>query len=122
MPLTSLPLEILLLILDYLPAKPLLSLRATCKALLHVINPQIFSAVRLSPSRTTGNPRREQQCLESLSNPSSTIAPYVTGLHISSSSWRVPDIGSKLVVKTVLSDPYITPSIISKLRNLKTVW
>ena len=125
---SSLPPEILLLILDHLPAVALLSLRATSKALLYVITPQVFSHVHLKPSRNvTENVRRELQCLQSLADPSSTIAPYVTTLYIASQRAGVymytskTDASAKLVVRTVLSDQHLTLSI-SKLRNLKTVW
>jgi hypothetical protein len=126
---SSLPPEILLLILDHLPAGALLSLRATSKALLYVITPQVFSHVHLNLSQSrnaTENPRRELQCLQSLADPSSTIAPYVTTLYIASQRAGVymytskTDASAKLVVRTVLSDQHLTLSI-SKLRNLKTV-
>jgi hypothetical protein len=122
--LTLLPPEILLVILDHLPAEPLLSLRGTSKALLNAITPLLFSYVRLCPTHAKNPPSdREQKCLQSLESPSSTIAPYVTGLYIGSRSatgfYEQKD-ASKLVVRTVLSDELITPCV-SKLKNLKTV-
>jgi F-box domain len=120
--LSSLPPEILLVVLDHLPAEPLLSLRSTCKALLYIITPQLFSSVHLCPMKSP--PRdREQKCLQSLESPYSTIAPYVRGLYIGSQRatgfYELKD-ASKLIVRTVLADEHITPCI-ARLRNLKAV-
>jgi F-box-like len=125
--LTSLPSDILLLIFDHLPVGSLLSLRATSIALVRIITSQLFSHVHLSPASSinTSNGHRNLQCLRSLSSPLSTIAPYITSVHIASRQakryFRPEDASTcKLPVRTVISPQHLTPCI-SKLRNLKTV-
>jgi F-box associated protein len=118
--LTSLPVEILLLILEYLPATPLLSLRATSKALLDLINPQLFSYVSICPSSATRNrsrESREQQCFQCLTDPSSTIAPEITSLHIGPqrAARHYAPKRAKLVVKGALSDQDLIPSMYIKV-------
>ena len=127
--LTSLPsLDILLLIFDHLPVESLLLLRATSKALLHIITPRLFSYVRLLPASyriSTTISHNNLRCLRSLSSPLSTIAPHITSLHIASLRTEryensKDELACKLPVRTVLSPQHLTPCI-SKLRNLKTV-
>ncbi|KAN0072951.1 hypothetical protein V8E54_009065, partial [Elaphomyces granulatus] len=121
--LTSLPPETLCLILDRLPKGALLSLRATCKAFLHAITPYVFSDVCFSLRDIDTHHRLK--CLQSLSNPSCTIAPYVIKLHIERLyiyTYTFPSADSVLVnslIPTVLSEYF--PSFISRMRNLKTV-
>jgi F-box-like len=133
--LTSLALEIVFLILDRLPTEAQLSLRATCKAFLRIITPQLFSDfcieiccptrrykfdefrfVHLQLSEIQQHTRRQLQRLQSLSNPYCTIAPYVISLHIA------PILDPLLTdneIQTVLLQ-HLTSSI-SKLHNLETV-
>jgi F-box domain len=117
--LASLASEVLLLILDRLSARALLYLRATCKGFLHIITPRVFSdyCFDLSNHRHV---HRQLRYLQSLSNPSCTVAPYVTSLHIASLHTAMQlDDPLTSAIRTVLSQ-YLIPSI-SKLRNLETV-
>jgi hypothetical protein len=133
--LTSLALEILLLILDRLPTKALLSLRAICKAFLHIITPRVLSevcfdldfgidgAIGIDPHRLLQRPLQLQRQLQVLSNPSCTISPYVISLVLespcSSDEWHQGYVSSELLVRTALSQ-HLAPSILN-MRNLKTV-
>jgi F-box domain len=107
--LASLALEILFLILDHLPTNALLSLRATCKALLYIITPRVFSDfcfdlrrelfdinvfeaspqievadLRLGELRQLRHALAQLQYLRTLSDSSCTVAPHVIRLHIAS--------------------------------------
>jgi F-box-like len=129
--LTSLALEIVFLILDRLPTEAQLSLRATCKAFLRIITPQLFSdfcfeircptrLYEFESGRTqfvdVQHARRRLQHHQSLSNPYCTIAPYVINLHIVPICDRLDLINND--IRTVLLQ-YLT-SFISRLHNLET--
>jgi F-box associated protein len=117
--LTSLPPETLCLVLDRLPDGALLSLRATCKAFLHAITPRVFSDVSFSLSDM--NTHHQLECLQCLSTPSCTIAPYVISLSIKRLYFPFANSASvKSLVSTVLSKYF--PKFISRMCNLKTVW
>jgi F-box-like len=150
--LAFLPPEILFyLILDYLPNQDRLSLRATCKVFLHAITPRVFSDVSFRSVSScvdhddlfTPYWSHYWKCLQALSNPSCTIAPYVLSLRIKKCNAyfeRFPDDewGTKLEElnsglgsrsdKYELAEPSVTflseqlPLFISRMRNLKTVW
>jgi hypothetical protein len=107
--LASLVPEILFLILDCLPTKALLSLRSTSKAFLHVVTPRVFSDFCFNVCNDN-----QLQRLQSLSNPSCSIALYVISLHIKS----LHIAGDPKLPRTVLSE-HLAPAL-SKLRNLKT--
>jgi F-box domain len=122
--LTSLASEIILLILDHLPNRALFSLRATCKALLYIVTPRVFSDFHFDLSRY---PLQVHQ-LQTLSNPSCTIAPHVINLHIASlhiagysqdeeSEYSQDDTLASLI--RIISQHLA--SSISKLCNLETV-
>jgi F-box-like len=109
--LTSLPLDILLLILDHLPLESLQSLRATCKAFLHVIAPRLFSDIHFTIRY--GLPFFYYD----LSSPSCTAAPYVVRLQIESPAFDSNASASeKDIIRMHLQDPSV-----SKLHNLETL-
>jgi hypothetical protein len=115
--LTSLALDILLLIVDHLPTRCLRSLRITCKAFLHVVTPRLFSDACV-------NIRREHEFLFDLSHPSCTIAPFINTLHVESLFFynrysRDDTPASDKDAIRILSQ-YLAPAVL-KLRNLETL-
>ena len=108
--LTSLPTEILYLIFDFLPIYSLKSLRHVCKA-FNIIAPRLFSSSSFIL-------HKELDFLYDLSEPSCSIAPCISTLHIRSHFYipRPPQND----VERELSER-LAPLVLPKLRNLETL-
>jgi F-box associated protein len=135
-PITSLPLEVVWAILDYLSFHDLLSLYAVSKSFLHLITPRVFSTISFNLSR--GDVYSKLLFLESISTSSSIIAPAVKTLRIDSLKILHKDQVTDSVREIIISqthedgielDKEAVQAVIlehlalslTKLRNLETV-
>jgi F-box associated protein len=137
MHITSLPLDVFFLILEYLSLNDLLSLYAVSKGFLHLIAPEIFSTISVDLGPRDAYSQLSVFKSISTSSSISIIAPAVKTLYIDSLriwSWReVTDSVKEIIRQThedkIGFDQNAVQSVIlehlmlclTKLQNLETV-
>ena len=113
--LTSLPTEILLSILDFVPTFTLKFLRRVCRAFISIVTPRLFSSANFII-------HKELDFLYDLSNAACTIAPWINTLHIESQFYLPPppQTDAEREAARVLAER-LAPLVLPKLRNLETL-